>query len=257
MNKNAEIVERKMYRAIPEVNRICSMAERGRQYRLHQEALARIRNRSLSANNARQYGLDKPKGVCPRQASILSKAQKDKQHRIYTENQRILKAIEYQSPTICLADFIEHEQEHERQVSRLTGHQEMYGFPISNSKKDKLKQKQKIQKMKALDPGVVRPIPKKFQMKDADQSNEAKITSGNPNTKSNSIKGSSKNDKSGKMDEIFNSGINGLTSEPAPASKNDENTKESNPPQTDGKLDDAVANIVDGVMGDDADNNEE
>ncbi|KAK8894972.1 hypothetical protein M9Y10_023414 [Tritrichomonas musculus] len=228
-----------MYRAIPEVNRICAMAERGRSYKLHQQALARIKNRpatfkqSDSMNNcgaipsyAGSTTNGDAKSNCTRSTSLLSKAQKEKQLQIYNENQKILKAIEYQSPTICRADFFEHELDHERQVSRMTGKPEIYGFPVTKeSNKANLNKKNKSKKNKNFDPEIVRPMPKKFDIASFENA-ESKSSQ----SKKKPQKGGNKNNGSngGQLDDILTNGANGLLNTPQD-NANAQNKKQQKP----------------------------
>lgn len=119
-----------MYRAIPEVNRICSMADRARKYKQHQEALSKIKNRPKPRSNS---VMDKPM----RPYSLHGKAQKEELMRINVENKKMYNAILYRSSIINRADFKEHEMDHQHQVSRMTQHPENYGYvPNENKKKE-------------------------------------------------------------------------------------------------------------------------
>lgn len=244
-----------MYRAIPEVNRICAMADRGRSYRLHQQALARIKNRPATFKNsdgisnngsipsyAGSSANDDGKSTYSRSTALLSKAQKEKQLQIYNENQKILKAIEYQSPTICRADLYEHELDHQRQVSRMTGKTEIYGFPVSKDKNSaNLNKKNKNKKSKNFDPEIVRPMPKKFDIASFENSeSNSKSSLSNKKPQNSSNKGSS-ND--GKLDDIFSSGANGLID--GGQNKNQQKPKKK-PQKTNGKSNGDLGDIISG-----------
>lgn len=126
-----------MYKSIPEVNRLCAISDRARQYRLHKEALKRI--------EAGSYGQNGPKkcrsnlAEHPLKRTLHGKAQKQEQERINYENKKILNAMEKREPTINLADFQELQIEHERQVARLTGKPAIYGFPTQSKSKPRSK----------------------------------------------------------------------------------------------------------------------
>lgn len=104
-----------MYRAIPEANRICAMADRGRRYRLHQEALQKIKNKP-NKNRSKSQMNGKPQ----RPYSLKGKVQKEEKERINHENQKMVKAIIEQEPTISRSDFIEQEMDHQHQVARMS-----------------------------------------------------------------------------------------------------------------------------------------
>lgn len=107
-----------MFRAIPEVNRICAMADRGRRYRLHKEALAKIKSPVKRTQSACQTLPRKPLG---------GKARKEEQERITQENKKMLKAIITMSPTVNRAEMKEFELDHQHQVARKV-HVNQYGF---------------------------------------------------------------------------------------------------------------------------------
>lgn len=123
-----------MFRAIPEVSRICSMQERSRQYKLHLEALQKIKNQNAikRAASAQNKLLNKPL----RPVSLHGKAQREEQQRITYENEKMYHAIVYRTSYINRADFFEHERDHEHQVWRMT-HNGVgsYGFSDPNAKK--------------------------------------------------------------------------------------------------------------------------
>lgn len=107
-----------MFRAIPEVNRICAMADRGRRYRLHKEALAKIKSPQKRSQSACQNVPMKPLG---------GKARREEQERITQENKKMLKAIINMSPTVNRAEMKEFELDHQQQVARKV-HVNQYGF---------------------------------------------------------------------------------------------------------------------------------
>lgn len=123
-----------MFRAIPEVSRICSMQERSRQYKLHLEALQKIKNQNAikRAASAQANLMKKPL----RPVSLHGKAQREEQQRITYENEKMYHAIVYRTSYINRADFLEHERDHEHQVWRMT-HKGIgsYGFSDPNAKK--------------------------------------------------------------------------------------------------------------------------
>ena len=258
------------------------MADRGRSYRLHQEALARIKNRPSSYKNS---GARSNMGAIPsyagssanddgnsnyaRSISLLSKAQKEKQIQIYNENQKILRAIEYQSPTICRADFYEHELDHQRQVSRMTGKQEIYGFPSAkDANRGNINKKNKSKKNKNFDPEIVRPIPKKFDIASFENA-ESNSKSSSSNKKPQKENNKNGNSNEGKLDDILSNNANGLCD----ASKNSSNNSQSkNKPKkkaqettskdkSGGELGEIIASGVDGLNStpkvDDKDNKED
>lgn len=91
---------------------------------MHMDALKKIRaNRSKSALNETTLP-----SVFPGK-SASTEARKKHQAKITSENQKMLKAIVEQKPTLDRSDFMELEQEHKRQVSRLMSSNYEYGFP--------------------------------------------------------------------------------------------------------------------------------
>ena len=127
-----------MFRAIPEVSHICAMADRGRQYRLHQEALAKIQGRSKSKNVPRAKS-----SICGqplRPYSLKGKAQKEEQMRIDHENQKMKNALLQCNPTLTRKELEVLDRDHRHQVKRMAGfRREVYGFPtqekLSNTKR--------------------------------------------------------------------------------------------------------------------------
>ena len=125
-----------MYKSIPEVNRLCAISDRARQYRLHKEALKRIEaGQYQNSNRKTRSNL----AAHPLKRTLHGKAQKMEQERISYENKKILDAMEKREPTINLADFQELQMEHERQVARLTGKPAIYGFPVQAKSKPRSK----------------------------------------------------------------------------------------------------------------------
>jgi len=101
-----------MHRAIPEVNKICTMAERTRQYKLHLEALAKIKTKKAEVVN-------QPSSELPKRVSLRERSFKVESEKIAYENNKMFKAMIYQAPTLSRADFIAHEIEHKHQVNRM------------------------------------------------------------------------------------------------------------------------------------------
>ena len=120
-----------MYRAIPEVSRICSMQERSRQYKLHLEALQKIKKQ-----NPRQRALSAQSNPYHK-TSLRGGSKREEQKRITYENQKMYNAILYRPSYINHYDFIAHERDHEHQVARMTQMRSgTYGFEdLSKTKK--------------------------------------------------------------------------------------------------------------------------
>lgn len=127
-----------MFRAIPEVSHICSMADRGRQYRLHQEALEKIKGRSKSKIAVRSKS-----SICGqplRPYSLKGKVQKEEQMRIEQENLKMKNALLKCNPTINRKELQVLDKDHQHQVKRMAGfRREVYGFPteekLTNTKR--------------------------------------------------------------------------------------------------------------------------
>lgn len=120
-----------MFRAIPEVSRICSMQERSLKYKQHLDALNRIRAKPsdlgpkpLNRTRARSYN-----------DTLRGKARREELARINYENQKMKHAIVYRPSSINRADFKAHELDHEYQVQRLTGNAYSYGFQPTKHKR--------------------------------------------------------------------------------------------------------------------------
>lgn len=117
-----------MYRAIPEVSKLCSMQSRSRQYKLHLEALNRIRAKSAQPSNAVNRH-------AKTQSALKAKARREELAKINYENQKMKNAIVYRPSYINRADFKAHELDHEHQVARMTGQIYSYGFDESKKKR--------------------------------------------------------------------------------------------------------------------------
>ncbi|OHT04307.1 hypothetical protein TRFO_28183 [Tritrichomonas foetus] len=116
-----------MYRAIPEINRICAMQDRDRRYRLHKEALKKIRQTSTPRNQSPA----KSKSSLERtnsQKSLCKKVSRDESLKIAYENQKMMNTINKLEPTINRNELFEHELNHKKQVARLTQNDYSYGF---------------------------------------------------------------------------------------------------------------------------------
>ncbi|OHT06711.1 hypothetical protein TRFO_25172 [Tritrichomonas foetus] len=138
-----------MYRAIPEVNRICAMADRSRRYRLHQEALLKLKAKPGNANPKAKSALQQTKVVRP--YSLRGKAQKEEQERITYENKKIMKAICNLDPTINRAEFYEHEIDHKHQVSRMSNVNKC-GFEMKENIPPKAKNPKMNHNIKSINP---------------------------------------------------------------------------------------------------------
>ena len=120
-----------MYRAIPEINRICAMQDRSRRYKMHQETLKKIRNTSpshLSMSNNQHQRSNSPK-------SYLRKGTHEEAYRINHENQKMKNAIANQSSALNRKDFNELDIDHKKQVARLLQSDYSYGFNNNIHKK--------------------------------------------------------------------------------------------------------------------------
>lgn len=115
-----------MYRAIPEINRICAMQDRNRQYRMHQENLKKIRNTSPSHQNV-------PRSSSPK--SFSRKGSREETYRINQENQKMKNAIANQSSMLNRKEFNKLDMEHKKQVARLLQSDYSYGFNNSIHKR--------------------------------------------------------------------------------------------------------------------------
>ena len=116
-----------MYRAIPEVSRICSMQERTRQYKLHLEALQKIKKQSPQK---RALSAQANLGLKPlRKGTLRGSSKREEQKRITHENQKMYNAILYRPSYINHYDFITHQKDHEYQMARMAQHRGgTYGF---------------------------------------------------------------------------------------------------------------------------------
>ena len=120
-----------MYRAIPEVSRICSMQDRSRKYKIHLDTLNKIKK---SANRT-LYALPGLRGDLQFKPRVMrGRAQREKHERINQENKKMVNAIVYRQASINRADLKEHERDHEHQVARMTKRNHPYGFDGASKK---------------------------------------------------------------------------------------------------------------------------
>lgn len=103
------------------------MNDRARQFRLHKEALERIKKSKSRANTQKTKGMDRK--------TLHGKYQKEEQDRITRENAKMVRAIKYCSPVIDRVEFYEHELDHEHQVQRMTSKPINYGYEIEQRKR--------------------------------------------------------------------------------------------------------------------------
>ena len=184
--------------------------------------------------------------------------------RINVENQKIVKAITTQNPTFSLADFIDHERDHERQVSRLTGKQPMYGFPADETASNHSGATHRSRK--SYDPEIIRPVPKKFNPLDGKKrENKAKLDDilddgANKLIENSPRKSESEQNKSSESESEQNknneseSEQNKNNESESEQNKNNESenveSKQSeNNDDNNGKLDDVVDDGVNGLLG--------
>lgn len=144
-----------MFRALPEVNRICSKAARDRAYEQH---LAALRNMKASVNtrkpqtpqsigrNYKRYENEKqrcstvlkdnqrlegkmhdiqkqehfPRVLPQRPYTLQGQAQKDEMARIDYENKKLLKAIETRKPTLNRTEWTRHRLDHTYQITKMS-----------------------------------------------------------------------------------------------------------------------------------------
>jgi hypothetical protein len=121
-----------MYRALPESNTLCAMADRARSYKLHTEALARI------AARPSQWVLHQP--LRARRSFVRTRAQRDDRARLASENIKIKDAVTHCRPTLSRVEFAQHERDHEKQLKRKQAHvKEVYGFPTEQESDEQFK----------------------------------------------------------------------------------------------------------------------
>ena len=144
-----------MYRAIPEVNRICCQAARDRAYQQHINALKNMKSSvdtrkpqtpQTIGRNYKKYENDKircsnilrdntrlenkmreiqkqehfPRVVPQRPFTLQGQAQKDEIVRIDKENAKLLKAIETRKPTLNRTEWTRHRIDHTYQLNKMS-----------------------------------------------------------------------------------------------------------------------------------------
>ena len=120
-----------MYRAIPEINRICAIQDRNRRYRIHQETLKKISNTPPSNQVISKY----PNQRSHSPSSLARRCPREELYRINQENQKMKNAIANQSSAFNRKDLSELEKDHKRQVARLLQSDYSYGFNNNINKK--------------------------------------------------------------------------------------------------------------------------
>ena len=144
-----------MYRAIPEVNRICCQAARDRAYQQHIQALRNMKSSvdtrkpqtpQTIGRNYKKYENDKircttilrdntrlenkmreiqkqehfPRTVPQRPFTLQGQYQKDEMNRIDKENEKLLKAIQTRKPVLNRTEWTRHRLDHTYQITKMS-----------------------------------------------------------------------------------------------------------------------------------------
>ena len=144
-----------MYRAIPEVNRICCQAARDRAYQQHIQALRNMKSSvdtrkpktpQTIGRNYKKYENDKircttilrdntrlenkmreiqkqehfPRTIPQRPFTLQGQYQKDEMNRIDKENAKLLKAIETRKPVLNRTEWTRHRLDHTYQITKMS-----------------------------------------------------------------------------------------------------------------------------------------
>lgn len=120
-----------MYRAIPEINRICAIQDRNRRYRIHQETLKKIQNTTPTHQVISKF----PNQRSHSPSSFARRCSREELYRINQENQKLKNAIANQSSAFNRKELSELDMDHKRQVARLLQSDYSYGFNNCASKR--------------------------------------------------------------------------------------------------------------------------
>ena len=142
-----------MYRALPEVNRICCRAQRDRAYKQHLNALKNVRpsidtrapiTPRTIGKNLKRYEIEKQRNLAiqnqnvrlvhrldrilreehyasqppQRPFTLQGRWQKEKYKRITEENEKIIKAVQNSRPILNRNDWYNHQLDHEYQLHK-------------------------------------------------------------------------------------------------------------------------------------------
>lgn len=130
-----------MYRALPEINRICAIQDRNRRYKMHQQALHKINRAPNSRQSPSKPAFQKSMSQKTIESPYLAKTP-DYQHRIQKQASFHTKTKQHDSDI-----------NHQKQVAQLL--QCDYGYQFNNWKRKQSQSKLSSNyKLKSLEPAV-------------------------------------------------------------------------------------------------------